>query len=263
MQMIGAKIAIKIPERVDRIGQFYVDTSFPAGAQYSYEEEVRMVYKEVMQSKEAAYLKKYGQINKLRRIIESEISRIAKKHNQKIYGAGRYNNVCAQVLCSGAEDIKEGDTVYFNYNTIDTYVSKYGCFEDSSIFGGAKWTVIDYEACMFTLDKYGNIRMMHDWYLVKPIPKNIEKDGACVKSECGLYYYMPEDEKEYESDTGILYAAPAYSPLPVGAKVYLDKNCDIPVEYELIQKLPDKYFCVKGFDIVGIKINNNFIPLAI
>jgi len=265
MKLLPGRIAVEYPQRVEKLKSgIYIDTSFPAGAEYNYAAECRKVQLAVLRSPEAAYMKKWGQLGKLRKLVEREVARVPRKQSEAQIGHARYNNVFAKVLASGCDGIEAGDTIYFNYRALDVAKENTGIFPADEYFP-VDWTILKYGSCYFVVKggtfKPDTVKMLNGNVLVRPIPlPTIEFAGMQTGvTNSGILYV--KKESTFEQQIGVLAFAPEGFGIPVGSTVVIDKDCDIPLEYEMIRSLPEVYFCMKDYEVLGTYDNEvSFTP---
>jgi len=97
---LPGKIIISIPQKSEktRAGLYISGQEYMTGAEYNYQDECFKVAEAIMKSKDAQYMKKWGQIDKLKKIVRAEVARVPKTANEAQIGADRYNPIHGKVL---------------------------------------------------------------------------------------------------------------------------------------------------------------------
>lgn len=231
------KILIKIPSRIDKTKSgLYIDTTYMAGSTYNYQFECGVVAKNIIQSKEGQYLIKWGQQEKLKAIVRSEVSRVPRKKDDLSYGADRYNQIHAEVIASSVPEIQKGDIVYFGYLTVPDLRQEKRVFfhsqEDAKLTDFTEYAALEASRCYFRI-RDGKIAMLNDYVLASPIVVN--NAGKIVV----------EKDTKFDSQYAIVAYASENSELKAGDKIVLEKGCDAELEYELNRTLPEPFFCLK------------------
>ncbi len=152
-------------------------------------------------------------------------------------------------------NIEIGDDVHFHYLTIQ------GCHADGRAFAVVQensdiqsYYAIPYQYLYCAVRRkllkghLGSYKMipLNNWILVEPVYEELEitKDGIATNP-------IAVAEKRYLKDIGIVAAVdPSITSLKIGEKVLFTAQSDIPIEYDLHQSMPKKYFRMLEDDIM-------------
>lgn len=147
-------------------------------------------------------------------------------------------------------NIEIGDDVHFHYLTIQ------GCHADGRAFAVVKensdiqsYYAIPYQYLYCAVREVPNGTKMiplNNWIMVEPVYEELEitKDGVAVNP-------IAISEKRYLKDIGIVAAVdPSITSLKIGEKVLFTAQSDIPIEYDLHQSMPKKFFRMMENDIM-------------
>lgn len=245
---LNGKVIIKIPKKAEQTKSgIYFDNSLASGSiegnAQDFKHEAAQIAKEIINSREGVYMKKWGQQDKLRKIVHAEVNRLRKAKADNVYGADRFNPICAEVVAVSSEVrgiVQPGDILYFGYLKVPMLRDNKAIYEQWQ-FGEVplEYGFLPLSGCYFLI-RNGEITMLNDYVLVTPIE-------VVNKSEI----LHVEKESKFDSINGIVAHASAGSEVKRGDKIMMEKGCDVPLEYELVQTLPQVFFCMRESEILA------------
>lgn len=240
---LRGQICIRLPKTNDQTKSgIYFDTSFPDGAEYTeedYRQECMRVAAQIMNGREGEYMKKWRQIDKLKRIVRQEINRIPRKKSEKTYGADRFNPRHADVISSSTDEIKQGDRVYFGYLTIPNLRDDKRVFEDAD----GEYAFLPASECYLRI-RGSEISMLNGWALLSPILTPTEKNGIHIHVDF---------EDRFNRKKAVVAYVPKGSELKKGDVVFFEKSNDVLLEYEINKLLPEEYFVMPESVIMAVE----------
>lgn len=158
----------------------------------------------------------------------------------------RYGTVIS--IANGCKHTMVGDTAFFNYLTIHQCRLEGASFELES---GDAYIFLS-ELNIHFLVRNGKYVMINGWCLMRPVMKSSDDVviGGIIVEAAPVSTHYP--------DRAIMVAKPDdYTMVEIGDLCALERDCDIPVEYEYNETI-ERLFRVAQQNIVAVMNTNDF-----